>query len=46
MYQAERGRREIVEMSGGVENWLRSLEIEVRVTRLQKENLARAAQLL
>ncbi len=46
MYQAERGRREVVEMSGGVENWLRSLEIEVRVTRLQKENLARTAQLL
>ena len=46
MYQAERGRREVVEMSGGVENWLRSLQIEVRVTRLQKDNLARAAQLL
>ena len=46
MYQAERGRREVVEMSGGVETWLRSLQIEVRVTRLQKDNLARAAQLL
>ncbi|MGA8432460.1 MAG: HAD-IIIC family phosphatase [Candidatus Sulfotelmatobacter sp.] len=46
MYQAERGRREVVEMRGGVETWLRSLQIEVRVTRLQKDNLARAAQLL
>jgi FkbH-like protein len=46
MYQAERGRREVLEMSGGVENWLRSLEIEVRASRLQRENLPRAAQLL
>jgi len=46
MYQAERGRREVVEMSGGVENWLRSLQIEVRVARVQRENLPRAAQLL
>jgi len=46
MYQAERGRREVVEMSGGVENWLRSLQIEVCVARVQRENLPRAAQLL
>jgi FkbH-like protein len=46
MYQAECGRREVVEMSGGVENWLRSLQIEVRVARVQRENLPRAAQLL
>src|ERR1700722_12610 len=46
LYQAERGRREVVEMSGGVENWLRSLQIEVRVARVQRENLPRAAQLL
>jgi FkbH-like protein len=46
MYQAERGRREAVELSGGVENWLRSLEIKVRAAPLKRESLPRAAQLL
>jgi FkbH-like protein len=46
MYQAERGRKEALDLSGGVENWLRSLQIEVRATPLRKESLSRAAQLL
>jgi FkbH-like protein len=46
MYQAERGRKEALEVGGDVEGWLRSLEIEVRVAPLGRENLARAAQLL
>ena len=46
MYQAERGRKQAVEASGDVEKWLDSLEIEVRVAPLRRENLARAAQLL
>lgn len=46
MYQAERGRKEAMEMSGGIENWLSSLQIQVRATKLERENLARAAQLL
>jgi FkbH-like protein len=44
MYQAERGRKAL-EVNGDVENWLDSLEIEVRVAPLRRENLARAAQL-
>jgi FkbH-like protein len=43
MYQAERGRKEL---SGDVENWLDSLQIEVRVAPLRRQSLARAAQLL
>ena len=46
MYQAERGRKEVLELSGDVENWLRSLQIEVRAAPLRRESLARAAQLL
>jgi FkbH-like protein len=46
MYQAERGRKEALELSGDVENWLRSLQIEVRVAPLRRESLTRAAQLL
>jgi FkbH-like protein len=46
MYQAERGRKEALEVTGDVENWLDSLEIKVRVAPLRRENLARAAQLL
>jgi FkbH-like protein len=46
MYQAERGRKEALELSGDVENWLRSLQIEVRAVPLRRDNLARAAQLL
>jgi FkbH-like protein len=46
MYQAERGRKEARDLSGDVENWLRSLQIEVRATPLRRESLARAAQLL
>src|SRR5579863_47405 len=49
MYQAERGRKEAMEsmdLSGDVESWLKSLEIEVRAAPLRKESLPRAAQLL
>jgi FkbH-like protein len=46
MYRAERGRKEALDISGDVDKWLRSLQIEVRVSPLRRENLARAAQLL
>jgi FkbH-like protein len=46
MYQAERERKEALDLSGDVDSWLRSLEIEVRAVPLRHENLARAAQLL
>jgi FkbH-like protein len=46
MYRAERGRKEAVDLSGDVENWLGSLQIEVRVAPLRRESLPRAAQLL
>jgi FkbH-like protein len=46
MYQAERSRKETLELSGDVEKWLNSLQIEVRAVPLRQENLARAAQLL
>jgi FkbH-like protein len=46
MYQAERGRKQALELSGDLENWLGSLQIEVRVAPLRREGLARAAQLL
>jgi FkbH-like protein len=46
MYQAERGRKEVLELSGDVENWLASLQVEVRAGPLSRENLARATQLL
>ena len=46
MYQAERGRKEALELSGGVEDWLGSLEIKVEAAPLRRESLPRAAQLL
>ncbi|HWZ81733.1 MAG TPA: HAD-IIIC family phosphatase [Terriglobales bacterium] len=46
MYQAERGRKEVLDLSGDVENWLRSLKIEVQATPLRRESLPRAVQLL
>jgi FkbH-like protein len=46
MYQAERSRKESLDLNGDVENWLSSLQIEVRVGLLQRESLARATQLL
>jgi FkbH-like protein len=46
MYHAERGRKEALDLSGDVENWLRSLQIEVRAAPLRRESLARASQLL
>jgi FkbH-like protein len=46
MYQAERSRKQTLDVSGNVENWLRSLQIEVHVAPLRRENLPRAAQLL
>jgi FkbH-like protein len=46
MYQAERGRKQALDVSGDVENWLGSLQIEVHAAPLRRESLARAAQLL
>ena len=46
MYQAQRGRKEALDLSGDLENWLGSLQIEVRAARLRLESLSRAAQLL
>jgi FkbH-like protein len=46
MYRAERGRKEALGLSGDIEDWLRSLQIEVRAAPLRRESLARAAQLL
>ncbi len=46
MYRAERERKEALDLSGDVENWLRSLNIEVRAAPLRRESLPRAAQLL
>ena len=46
MYQAERGRKETIDLSGDLENWLRSLQIEVHAAPLRRESLARATQLL
>ena len=46
MYTAERSRKEALDLSGDVENWLRSLQIEVRAAPLRRESLPRAAQLL
>lgn len=46
MYQSERGRKEALDLSGDVDNWLQSLQVEVRAAPLRRESLARAAQLL
>jgi FkbH-like protein len=46
MYQAQRGRKQALDLSGDLENWLGSLQIEVRAARLRPESLSRAAQLL
>jgi len=46
MYQAERSRKEFLDLNGDVENWLSSLRIEVRVEPLRRGSLARATQLL
>jgi FkbH-like protein len=46
MYQAERGRKEALDVSGDVDSWLKSLQIQVRAIPLRHENLARATQLL
>jgi FkbH-like protein len=46
MYQAERGRKEALDLSGDVDNWLGSLQIEVRAAPLRRESLVRATQLL
>jgi len=46
MYQAERARKEALELGADVEHWLGSLQIEVRAARLRRDSLARAAQLL
>jgi FkbH-like protein len=46
MYQAERGRKEAMDMSGGLEGWLASLQIEVKAAQLRPDTLPRAAQLL
>ncbi len=46
MYQAERGRKETFDLSGDVDSWLNSLELEVRAAPLCRENLPRVTQLL
>jgi FkbH-like protein len=46
MYQAERGRKEALEVSSDIESWLQSLQTEVRAAPLRQDSLARAAQLL
>ncbi|HEX3436022.1 MAG TPA: HAD-IIIC family phosphatase, partial [Pseudacidobacterium sp.] len=46
MYQAERSRKEALDLSSNVENWLHSLQIEVRAAPLRRESLSRAVQLL
>jgi FkbH-like protein len=46
MYRAERERKETLDVSGDVENWLGSLQIKVSVAPLRRESLPRAAQLL
>jgi FkbH-like protein len=46
MYRAERDRKDSMDLSGGIEGWLGSLQIEVKATQLRRENLPRAAQLL
>jgi FkbH-like protein len=46
MYQAERGRKQTLDLSGDVETWLRSLQIKVQAAPLRRESLPRAAQLL
>jgi FkbH-like protein len=46
MYQAERDRKEALEVTGDVDGWLSSLQIKVKVAPLKKESLPRAAQLL
>jgi len=46
MYQAERGRKESLDLGGNVDSWLESLQIQVRAVPLRHENLARATQLL
>lgn len=46
MYQAQSGRKKAFDLNGDLENWLGSLQIEVRAARLRLESLSRAAQLL
>lgn len=46
MYRAERDRKEALNLSEDVENWLGSLQIKVSVAPLRRESLPRAAQLL
>jgi FkbH-like protein len=46
LYQAERERKESLDLSGGVEAWLRSLQIEVHAAPLRRDNVPRAVQLL
>ena len=46
LYSAERDRRKGFAPDGNIEEWLQSLQIEVRCAPLGRENLPRAAQLL
>jgi FkbH-like protein len=46
MYQAERTRKVVLDMSSDMENWLSSLEIKVHAAPLRRDSLPRAAQLL
>jgi FkbH-like protein len=46
MYQAEKSRNGFRNLSGDLDGWLRSLQIQVRAAPLRRETLPRAAQLL
>jgi FkbH-like protein len=46
MYRAERDRKEAMDLSGDVQGWLSSLQIEVKAAQLRRDSLPRAAQLL
>lgn len=46
MYSAERGRNELRRKIGSLEDWLKSLDLEVVVEELNEANLPRTTQLL
>jgi len=46
MYAAEKKRNEVREELGSYEDWLKTLEIKLKIANLDKSNLQRASQLL
>ncbi|MDP2654677.1 MAG: HAD-IIIC family phosphatase [Candidatus Omnitrophota bacterium] len=46
MYAQERGRKDMLTQVGSLDEWLKSLDIKVKVTPLSKMDLARTTQLL